>query len=71
MPSTIDCPAQPAKGGAHSFLFGGVDQHLLRECPCPVWIMVGETSANYQRIFAAVDSILGTKVMLRTMSRER
>jgi nucleotide-binding universal stress UspA family protein len=43
------------KGGAHSFLFGGTDQHLLRKCPCPVWIMVGETSANYQQILAAVD----------------
>lgn len=43
------------KGGAHSFLFGGADQHLLRKCPCPVWIMVGETSANYRHILAAVD----------------
>ena len=43
------------EGGAHSFLFGGTDQHLLRKCPCPVWIMVGETSANYQQILAAVD----------------
>jgi nucleotide-binding universal stress UspA family protein len=43
------------KGGAHSFLFGGTDQHLLRKCPCPVWIMVGDTSANYRQILAAVD----------------
>lgn len=43
------------EGGAHSFLFGGTDQHLLRKCPCPVWIMVGETSANYRNILAAVD----------------
>jgi nucleotide-binding universal stress UspA family protein len=43
------------KGGAHSFLFGGMDQHLLRKCPCPVWIMVGDTSANYRQILAAVD----------------
>lgn len=46
---------QVGKGGAHSFLFGGIDQHLLRKCPCPVWIMAGETSANYERILAAVD----------------
>jgi nucleotide-binding universal stress UspA family protein len=46
---------QVGQGGAHSFLFGGIDQHLLRKCPCPVWIMVGDTSANYQRILAAVD----------------
>lgn len=43
------------EGGAHSFLFGGTDQHLLRKCPCPVWILVGETSANYRQILAAVD----------------
>ena len=43
------------EGGAHSFLFGGTDQHLLRKCPCPLWIMVGETSANYRHILAAVD----------------
>jgi nucleotide-binding universal stress UspA family protein len=43
------------EGGAHRFLFGGADQHLLRKCPCPVWIMVGETSANYQQVLAAVD----------------
>ena len=43
------------EGGVHSFLFGGSDQHLLRKCPCPVWIMVGETSANYRHILAAVD----------------
>jgi nucleotide-binding universal stress UspA family protein len=41
--------------GAHSFLFGGTDQHLLRKCPCPVWILVGETSANYRQVIAAVD----------------
>jgi nucleotide-binding universal stress UspA family protein len=43
------------EGGAHSFLFGGTDQHLLRKCPCPVWIMVGEPSTNYRHILAAVD----------------
>ncbi len=46
---------QVGKGGAHSFLFGGIDQHLLRKCPCPVWIMVGDTRANYQQILVAVD----------------
>jgi len=43
------------EGGPHSFLFGGTDQHLLRKCPCPVWVMVGETSDNYRNILAAVD----------------
>lgn len=43
------------QGGSKSLLFGGTDQHLLRKCPCPVWVMVGETSANYRNILAAVD----------------
>jgi nucleotide-binding universal stress UspA family protein len=43
------------EGGAHSFLFGGMDQHLLRKCPCPVWILAGETISNYRRVLAAVD----------------
>jgi universal stress protein E len=42
-------------GGAHEFLFGGADQHLLRECPCPVWILYRETAAKYRCIIAAVD----------------
>lgn len=36
-------------------LFGGDDMHLLRKCPCPVWLVKPETKASYQRILAAVD----------------
>jgi len=35
--------------------FGSADMHLLRKCPCPVWIMKSNEEAKYQRIFAAVD----------------
>lgn len=32
------------------------DMHLLRQCPCPVWLMKkDEEKENYQRIMAAVD----------------
>ncbi len=31
------------------------DLHLLRKCPCPVWILNGEVRAHAQRILAAVD----------------
>lgn len=32
------------------------DMHLLRQCPCPVWLMKKESEKeNYQRIMAAVD----------------
>ncbi len=36
-------------------LFGSDDMHLLRKCPCPVWLMKPAEKANYQRIVAAVD----------------
>ncbi len=36
-------------------LFGSDDMHLLRKCPCPVWIMLPEEKPNYRRIIAAVD----------------
>ena len=36
-------------------LFGSDDIHLLRKCPCPVWIMKSEEKANYNCIIAAVD----------------
>lgn len=42
-------------GGVHAFLFGGMDRQLLRNCPCPVWILYGDVSANYDRIVAAID----------------
>lgn len=36
-------------------LFGSNDMHLLRKCPCPVWMMKPGEGSNYQRILAAVD----------------
>ncbi len=36
-------------------IFGSTDMHLLRKCPCPVWIMKSNEKVKYQRIFAAVD----------------
>ena len=35
--------------------FAGDDMHLLRKCPCPVWLVKSETADSYQRILAAVD----------------
>ncbi len=34
---------------------GTTDLHLLRKCPCPVWITRRRERAPYERIFAAVD----------------
>lgn len=36
-------------------LFGSDDMHLLRKCPCPVWLLKPEAPSAYRRIIAAVD----------------
>ena len=48
----VKCPESP------SWLdrfFSGDDMHLLRKCPCPVWLAKPEAPKTYQRILAAVD----------------
>ena len=45
-------------GGAsegRSPLFASTDLHLMRKCPCPVWIMKKSAQRQYARILAAVD----------------
>jgi len=36
-------------------LFGSDDLHLLRKCPCPVWLVKSSDRSNYSNIMAAVD----------------
>lgn len=36
-------------------LFGSEDMHLLRKCPCPVWLMKGNEKPDYQTIMVAID----------------
>lgn len=36
-------------------LFGSTDMHLLRKCPCPLWLMKPGEPAAYERVLAAVD----------------
>lgn len=48
----IKCPESP--DWLDRFLASD-DMHLLRKCPCPVWLVKPETRASYQRILAAVD----------------
>jgi len=48
----VKCPESP------SWLdrfFSGDDMHLLRKCPCPVWLGKPQAPKTYQRILAAVD----------------
>jgi nucleotide-binding universal stress UspA family protein len=46
--------AEPLSG-VNRFLFASTDQHLLRKCPCPVWLHTPGTAAEPKRILAAVD----------------
>ena len=61
----IKCPESP------SWLdrfFSGDDMHLLRKCPCPVWLVKPESPRSYKRILAAVDvdeSYLPTELATR------
>ncbi|MFV9615064.1 MAG: universal stress protein [Gammaproteobacteria bacterium] len=36
-------------------VFGSDDMHLLRKCPCPVWLVTSESPNAYKRILATVD----------------
>jgi nucleotide-binding universal stress UspA family protein len=36
-------------------LFGSNDMHLLRKCPCPVWLLRPDAPARFHSILAAVD----------------
>ncbi len=48
--------ARPSSGLSER-LFGSSDMHLLRKCPCPVWIDRPDCAHPYQSILAAVDPI--------------
>ena len=42
-------------GGILNRMFGSDDMHLLRKCPCPVWLVRPNSPRTYQKILAAVD----------------
>jgi nucleotide-binding universal stress UspA family protein len=42
-------------GGLRGMFFGSTDMHLMRKCPCPVWIIKPTEHHKYRRILAAVD----------------
>jgi nucleotide-binding universal stress UspA family protein len=46
--------ARPPEGYAERFL-GSTDMHLLRKCPCPVWIDQPTAVRPYRQLLAAVD----------------
>ncbi len=44
------------KSGLTERLFGSTSMHLMRKCPCPVWVVKASRRKKYQRILAAVDT---------------
>jgi universal stress protein E len=44
-----------AQGGLSPMLFGSNSLHLMRKCPCPVWVIKPSPEAGFARILAAVD----------------
>lgn len=46
---------------ASAMLFGSTDLHLLRKCPCPVWVLKSSRRQRYSRILAAVDPVAADK----------
>ena len=51
-------------------LFGSDDLHLLRKCPCPVWLMKPPEKSNYGSIMAAVDFDLSVPPSEHDLNRE-
>ncbi len=50
--------AAEGKGGLKERLFGSTSMHLMRKCPCPVWVLKPEAYGNYRQILAAVDTTI-------------
>ena len=45
----------PDKKGIGTIIFGSTHMHLLRKCPCPVWIVKADELDAFNSIMAAVD----------------
>jgi universal stress protein E len=43
------------KGGLKERLFGSTSLHLMRKCPCPVWVTKPTRRKQFLRILAAID----------------
>jgi len=44
-----------ADSALREILFSSTDKHLMRKCPCPVWIIKPTERQKYLRILAAID----------------
>jgi nucleotide-binding universal stress UspA family protein len=48
----IKCVGGRSSAGS---LFGSNDLHLMRKCPCPVWLSRPDAALNFERVLAAID----------------
>jgi universal stress protein E len=49
------------RGGLKETLFGNTTMHLMRKCPCPVWVIKPGQPRQFGRILAAVDLVQDDK----------
>ena len=54
-PNDLVMIAAEGEGGLKERLFGSTIMHLMRKCPCPVWVLKSTQRQPYARILAAVD----------------
>ena len=47
--------AADGSGGVRNLLFGSTSAHLMRKCPCPVWVVKSGRSRTFSKVLAAVD----------------
>lgn len=53
--------AADGRGGLKEMLFGNTTMHLMRKCPCPVWVIKPGQLRQFGRILAAVDLVQDDK----------
>lgn len=53
-----------------TLLFGATDMHLLRKCPCPVWIIKPGNVQKNRRILAAVDLESSTEQNMGVLNQQ-
>lgn len=42
--------------GLRQITFGSTSMHVMRKCPCPVWVLKPKAGARFRRILATVDA---------------
>lgn len=47
--------AAEAPGGFRDLLFGSNSLHLMRKCPCPVWVLKPKDAGQFKHVLAAID----------------